>query len=87
MSSTSTRHPDAAAAGEVPDDLGFEAAFAALEVAVQQLESGDLTLDDAVAAYERGLALARRCAALLEHVELQIRQVDGAGQDAGPLAL
>jgi len=82
------RHPDAAsAAADDTADLGFEAAFAALEAAVQQLESGDLPLDGAVAAYERGLALARRCAALLEAVELKIRQVDGAGQDAGPLAL
>lgn len=90
LSPTAPRHPDASAAGDVAGDgadLDFEAAFAALESAVQQLENGELSLDAAVAAYERGLALARRCATLLEAVELKIRQVDGDGLDAGPLAL
>ena len=87
---TAPRHPDASVAGDVAGDgadLDFESAFAALESAVQQLENGELSLDAAVAAYERGLALARRCATLLEAVELKIRQVDGDGLDAGPLTL
>lgn len=67
--------------------LGFEAAFAALEAAVQQLENGELPLEGAVAAYEQGLVLAKRCAELLEQVELKIRQVDGVGEDAGALVL
>lgn len=90
-SSFAPRHPDAAAGPPLPtadlDGVGFEDAFAALEAAVQQLESGDLSLDGAVAAYERGLALAKRCALLLEQVELKVRQVDGSGGDAGALAL
>lgn len=82
------RQPDAA--GGTPtaaDALSFEAAFAALEAAVQQLENGELPLEGAVAAYEQGLTLAKRCAELLEQVELKIRQVDGAGGDAGMLVL
>lgn len=84
------RHPDASGGAPIGDDaaaLGFEAAFAALEAAVQQLENGELPLEGAVAAYEQGLALAKRCAELLEQVELKIRQVDGDGADAGVLAL
>ena len=88
--STIARHPDAGGASPSAADvtsLGFEDAFAALEAAVQLLETGDLPLEGAVSAYEHGLRLARRCAELLEHVELKIRQVDGAGQDAGALTL
>lgn len=84
------RHPDAAGAQPSTDDLaalGFEDAFARLETTVQQLENGDLPLEEAVAAYERGLALAQRCALLLEQVELKIRQVDASGNDVGAVTL
>ncbi len=36
--------------------LSFEEAFGELEATVQRLEAGDLTLDEAVALYERGWA-------------------------------
>ena len=85
------RHPDAAAAPESATEdvaaLGFEDAFARLETTVQQLENGDLPLEQAVAAYERGLVLAQRCALLLEQVELKIRQVDASGNDVGAVTL
>jgi len=44
---------------------------------VAQLEDGDLPLDDALALYARGQALAMRCAQLLEQAELRVRQVGG----------
>jgi exodeoxyribonuclease VII small subunit len=64
---------------EQPDieALTFEQAFAQLERVVAQLEDGDLPLDDALALYARGQALAMRCAQLLEQAELRIRQVGG----------
>ena len=64
---------------EQPDieALTFEQAFAQLERVVAQLEDGDLLLDDALALYSRGQALAMRCAQLLEQAELRVRQVGG----------
>jgi exodeoxyribonuclease VII small subunit len=61
-------------------DLTFEEAYAQLEEIAAQLESGDLSLDDSVALYERGQALARRCGELLDSAELRIQQINDAGE-------
>jgi exodeoxyribonuclease VII small subunit len=53
----------------------FEAALARLDKIVEKLESGDLDLDQAVAAYEEGIKLARHCAGMLEATEKRVMQV------------
>ena len=50
----------------------FERALQRLEEVVDQLESGDLELEQALAAFEQGVALARRCAERLEDAEQRI---------------
>jgi exodeoxyribonuclease VII small subunit len=65
-------------------NLSFEDAYAQLEDIAAQLEAGDLSLDDSVALYERGQALARLCGKLLDAAELRIQQIDDAGE-LGPL--
>jgi len=55
--------------------LTFEAAFQELEEAVQRLESGELTLDEAIALFERGQALARLCDDKLEQAEMRVNQL------------
>ncbi len=57
------------------EDLSFEKAFGELEETVQRLEEGDLTLEEAIALYEWGMALARRCGHSLDTAELQIRKL------------
>ena len=65
------------------DKLSFEAAFAELEEMVQQLEAGDLSLDQAMALFERGTALAAHCNARLDAAELRVQQlVPSTGEDA-----
>lgn len=59
------------------DDLTYEQAFAELESVVEALESEQRPLDEAIALYERGQALAKHCAALLEKAELKVRQLSG----------
>jgi len=39
----------------------FETSLDELEQLVQKMEKGDLTLDDSLAAYERGVSLYRQC--------------------------
>lgn len=63
--------------------LSFEEALDELEQVVQQLEEGELPLDQAIALYERGMGLARRCSQALDAAELQIEQlavIDGQQQ-------
>lgn len=59
------------------EELTYEQAFAELESLVASLESGEQSLEEALAAFERGQQLARYCAGLLEGAELKIRQLSG----------
>ncbi|UCC64244.1 MAG: exodeoxyribonuclease VII small subunit [Anaerolineae bacterium] len=54
------------------EDLSFEAAFQELEETVRRLEAGGLSLEEALALYERGQELAALCGTLLEEAELKI---------------
>ena len=52
--------------------LKFEAAIEDLEQVVEQLESGDLSLEDALAAFERGVGLVRYCNQKLSEIEKKV---------------
>jgi exodeoxyribonuclease VII small subunit len=51
----------------------FERSLDELEQLVQRMEKGDLSLDDSLQAYERGIALYRNCQTALEQAELRVR--------------
>ena len=55
--------------------LTFEKAYQELEGTVQRLEEGDLTLEEAIALYERGIYLARSCGDTLDAAELQVQEL------------
>ncbi len=59
------------------DKLSFEEAFEELEATVHRLDAdaGELTLEEAIALYERGVQLARRCNDALDAAELQVQQL------------
>jgi exodeoxyribonuclease VII small subunit len=65
------------------DSPDFESAFDSLQDAIGQLERGGLTLEAAIATFERGMALANRCAEILEAAELRVTRV----LDDGPVDL
>ncbi|MEW6717769.1 MAG: exodeoxyribonuclease VII small subunit [Chloroflexota bacterium] len=68
-----------------PEGLKYEQAYAELEKIVNALESDDHPLEEALALFERGQALARRCASLLENAELKVQQLIGEElQDFSP---
>ncbi|HET92419.1 MAG TPA: exodeoxyribonuclease VII small subunit [Chloroflexi bacterium] len=67
------------------ETLAFEEAFAELEETVRKLESGGLTLEESLALFERGQALATRCNTQLDEAELKISQLLPEG--VAPLAL
>lgn len=54
----------------IPD---FEAALAELESIVQKLEQGDLSLEESLRQFERGVALTRNCQKALRQAEQRIR--------------
>jgi exodeoxyribonuclease VII small subunit len=57
------------------EKVSFEEAVEELEDVVQRLEEGDLTLDETLALYERGIWLARRCNDALDAAELRVEQL------------
>jgi exodeoxyribonuclease VII small subunit len=52
------------------ENMSYEQAFAELETIVQQLEEDPPTLQETLALFERGQALAAHCTNLLEQAEL-----------------
>ncbi len=57
----------------------YEQAFAELESIVSILESNPRSLEESMALFERGQALAQHCANLLDKAELKVRQLSGEG--------
>jgi exodeoxyribonuclease VII small subunit len=57
------------------ESLNFEDALNELRTIVERLESGKGSLDDAIAAYERGAQLKAHCEAKLKEAQLKIEKV------------
>ncbi len=65
-------------ADETNDDIkamSFEQALAVLERIVDDLEKGDVPLDQSIRIYERGEALKAHCEALLKAAEARIEKI------------
>jgi exodeoxyribonuclease VII small subunit len=59
------------------DDLSYEDAVRQLEAVITALETSQISLEESLILYERGKALARRCAALLDQAELRLKTLVG----------
>ena len=63
----------------------FERSLAELEALVERLERGDLPLDEALRAFERGVALTRHCQASLQAVQQKVEiLLKRSGQPPSP---
>ena len=77
------------AAEETPvQELPFEAALARLEELIDRVESGEASLEDALADHAAGTALIQRCRAVLDTAEARMAELvagpDGASRLGGP---
>ena len=67
-----SKSPEAAA--QEPSRVAeFENSLDELEQIVKRMEHGDLSLDDSLKTYERGIALYRNCQNALEQAELRVK--------------
>lgn len=57
------------------EKMEFETALQELEEIVKKLEDGKSSLKDAVALYERGILLKKRCDKILEEVQLKLNKI------------
>jgi exodeoxyribonuclease VII small subunit len=55
--------------------MSYEAALSELDEIIARLERGDVELEAAISAYERGAALTRHCSQLLDRTEQKITQL------------
>lgn len=65
-----------------PSPIPFEAALAELEGLVGQLEQGELTLEESLQRFERGVGLVRTCQNALQAAEQKVAQL--AERDGEP---
>ena len=61
------------------EGLSFEQAFVELEETVGKLEAGGLALEESLALFERGQALAAHCNVQLDRAELKIQKLSPEG--------
>lgn len=68
-------------AGSSDGPLDFEQSMKRLETIVEELEAGELSLEDSIARYEEGIKLSRRLTTVLDESEKRIeRLVERAGE-------
>ncbi len=73
-----------------PATLDFEASMKRLEAIVEELEGGELSLEDSIARYEEGVKLSRSLTARLDEAEKRIEQLveqSGGAPATRPLEL
>lgn len=81
--------PPSSGADQPPDaDIaGFEASLKELEGLIDRLESGDLSLDEGLKIFERGIVLARSCQQTLTVAEQRVMTLIGDDDVARPLSV
>ncbi|ABQ55729.1 TPA: exodeoxyribonuclease VII small subunit [Legionella pneumophila] len=57
--------------------IHFEQSITELEEIVRQLEKGELTLEESLKQFEKGISLARRCQNALNQAEQKIETLTG----------
>jgi len=59
--------------GRKRDSTNFEQSLRELEALVERMEQGDLSLEESVKAFERGIELSRRCERALDEAEQKVQ--------------
>ncbi len=62
--------------------ISFEQALNQLTRLVEKLESGELPLEESVAAFEQGVKFSRRCEALLDQAEQRLQVLNDSEDDS-----
>ena len=69
----------------VENEPGFEESLARLEEIASELEDGHIGLETALARYEEGVGLLRRCGGLLNKAQRRIELLSGLDADGNPV--
>lgn len=64
--------------------MDFEKKLGRLEEIVEQMEKGDLALDDSLKLFEEGVKLSRECQLKITEAEGRVKVLLGIDQDGNP---
>ncbi|RLK48716.1 exodeoxyribonuclease VII small subunit [Alkalispirillum mobile] len=64
------------------ESFDFEAALKELEGLVERMERGELSLEESLRQFERGVELTRACQKALQDAEQKVETLIGQGADA-----
>ena len=70
-------------ANETKKSADFEQQLTELETLVEHMENGDISLEDSLKSFEKGIKLARSCQQSLQQAELKVKQL--LSEDASEL--
>lgn len=56
-----------------PQSFNFEKSLAELETLVETMENGDISLEDSLKHFERGISLTRACQTALEEADQKVK--------------
>ena len=62
-------------------EVSFESALEELETLLTKMESGDLSLEESLKAYERGVELTRQCRKILDDAKLRVTKLMPDGSE------
>jgi exodeoxyribonuclease VII small subunit len=68
-----------------PRRVNFEDALVELEKIVDDLERGDIGLDESMAAYEKGVKVLKQCQDILAKAEKRIAILSGKDAEGNPI--
>jgi exodeoxyribonuclease VII small subunit len=63
------------------DALSYEQAIERLESIIDRIESGEIGLEQSVAAYEEGIALKKHCEKIQDRAEQRVRELSADDTD------
>lgn len=69
-----------------PDHPPFEQALGELERLVRELEDGQISLEESLARYERGIGLLKHCYSQLQQAEQRIQLLCGTDENGNLVA-
>lgn len=62
------------------DRINFESALSELEALVEKMESGELSLEQSLEEFERGMKLSANCQQALQEAELKVQTISARYQ-------
>lgn len=65
--------------------LNFEESLASLEAIVRSMEDGDLSLEESLQAFEKGIRLTRECQSALQKAEQKVQVLMSENGDPEPM--